>query len=103
MKKTFYVAIILILVVLIVFSFSQEVYAKDKTSEEEIKQELQEKIDEQLDSIDWDSLQKFLDEHTQDDYGLFAGTLFQTIKNILNGNFISDSTTFLQYLFDFLV
>lgn len=97
MKKT--VVFIVFSLFLSVITFIPSDRATAASSEKDVEKQLEETVEDQLEGIDWESLQNFIDEEC-DDIGILGKSLSETAEDILSGNFSTDATTFLQYLAD---
>ena len=104
MKKILFLLLLIFCILFFLGRPSGEAIGKSFTENNDIEEELDNTINQQLDEIDWDTFQSFLEEHAEENYGLFNGSIFSTTKDILSGNFSTDATSFLQYLLNiFLV
>ncbi|MBE7082072.1 MAG: hypothetical protein E7378_00110 [Clostridiales bacterium] len=88
--------IFIIVFTLPIFSNRQYCYAEENNVE--VEQELQENIDQQLNSLDMSQLDQMLQELVNDD-SIFAGDSFKAkVSQIINGEIALDSKTFIDYL-----
>ena len=102
MKKFLCIAYLLFGFFVLINLLPNKTYAtENNSSQEDIEKNLNDAIDNQLDKIDWDSLEDFLNQ--EDNAKFFDGSLFDVAKNILTGNFKIDAKTFLEFLIDILI
>ena len=84
MKKT--VVFIVFSLFLSVITFIPSDRATAASSEKDVEKQLEETVEDQLEGIDWESLQNFIDEEC-DDVGILGKSLSETTEDILSGNF----------------
>ncbi len=97
MKKRFALSFIIFFCLVVFFSWTTPVYAED-----DVYDNLNDTVENQLNSIDWEGLQAFLEEYGEDEYNLLNGSVLDKIKQILSGELTADASTFLQFVFSAL-
>lgn len=106
MKKFLYFFLLYInsfLISVSIFLPCNKAYASNYTdSNENIIEDLNNEIDQQLNSINWDTLEEFL-RNNQEEFSIINTDLFDLAKSILSGNFDINATTFLEYLLNIFI
>ena len=102
MKIFLRTSFLLLFVFVLTISFPQSVLGKEnETTYQNVEQELNDTIDQQLDKIDWESLEEFL--QSDENQSFFGQSLIQVAKDILNGNFNIDAKSFFDFVLNLLL
>ena len=93
MKKICFVFFLLVL--FLSHFFPQNAFATQ--DQREVEQKLEQNVQIQLDNLDFSTAEGVLQEMEDHEYQLFGSESFlQKVKQILNGDFIQDETSFLN-------
>lgn len=87
MKKKICLVVLLIVVVSILCSIGQAFCAGEDQNLKDIEEELKNNVDENLDRLDFGSLEEWLSQLGQQSGGLFDGGVAQTIKAVIAGEY----------------
>jgi len=102
MKNFFNITFLLFFLLVLSSVFPQKIQAKEIVcSSQNVEEQLNDTINQQLDKIDWESLEEFLE--SQDSGDFFDGSLIQVAKNILTGNFNIDVKTFFEFILNLIL
>jgi len=94
-KKRFCAIIFLFLFSVILFGAGGMVFADDTTSENDLEQQLEDSVNEQISSINFDELQDILDSLSSQAIDLFGSSSFwDKVGELINGDFGEGYTSF---------
>ncbi len=83
--------IFLIIIIIICFPFSIS-YA------EETEEQINDNVDQELELVDWTSIEEYLTTITSKEGNIFSSSVKQTIKDIINGKTTISANTFLEFI-----
>lgn len=96
-KKNCYKCLFIILIVIFLFfcptigktaAYAEETNSGSSIADEDLEQELEDEVQEQLDDLDFSSLEELLQALTDGELAIFGGSSFvDKLSNLINGNF----------------
>ena len=96
-KKNFYKCLFIILIVIFLFfcptigktaTYAEETNSGSSIADEDLEQELEDEVQQQLDDLDFSSLEELLQALTDGELAIFGGSSFvDKLSDLINGNF----------------